>query len=475
MRVLLAIIITFVLTGNAFALPAFPGAEGAAAEAVGGRGGTVYTVTNLNDSGAGSFRAACEASGARIVVFAVSGWIDLTTDLEISNSNITIAGQTSPGGIGVRGRTTVITASQVIIMHMRFAAGSFRADELDSLRIWGSGESPAANNDIILDHCSIRWGCDESGETAYNPGRVTISWSVIGPGLNNCAPEANHNLGFLVWGGNDSKITLHHNYFPHNRYRNPEVNGGSGETDDPYVDLVNNVGFDSYGGYTGYHGYAGQGYVNLVHNYFKKASEDNADAREGILFDGAGSGGNASIYSIGNNGAWRSSWDDGRTGYQDWDALKTEWDGATPHTSWRKLTPNAMPGLAVTATNMDATYAANVVANSGATMPTIDTHDALYKTDYTNTIQRFLDGDAIGNETGDYPTLSGGTYPTDADGDGMADSWEASHGVSSSGGHVLNADYTDLEMYLFSIGGYSVATSLSKLTGGGKITGGTIR
>jgi len=82
-----------------FALPSFPGAEGGGAESIGGRSGRIMEVTNLNASGSGSFKAAWEASGARIVVFRVSGIIDLQwSDIYIRSPYITIAGQTAPGG-----------------------------------------------------------------------------------------------------------------------------------------------------------------------------------------------------------------------------------------------------------------------------------------------------------------------------------------------------------------------------------------
>jgi hypothetical protein len=458
----IAVFIIFFWSGYAFSLPSFPGAQGSAAEAIGGRKGTIYKVTNLNDSGTGSFRAACNASGARIVIFEVSGWIRLTSALEIDNGNITIAGQTSPGGIGVYGGSVRISASNVIITHMRFAGGALAGD-VDAFQVWG----PSTDN-VILDHCSIRWGCDESGETAYNPLKVTLSWCVIGPGINSCAEEGNHNLGFLVWGGADSKVTFHHCFFPHNRYRNPEVNGGgSGSEGHPYVDIVNNVAFDTYGGYTGFHGYAGQGYVNVVHNYFKKGSQNNSDAREGILFEGNSSGGNASVYVVGNNGAWRTSWDQTTTGYTDWDALKTEWNGSTPHTSWKKTTPNAMPGIPVTVTNMTSTYAATVVAGAGATKPVIDSMDALYKTNYTNGTHAFYEY-TVADAIGDYPTFNTPTAPIDSDSDGMSDAWENSTfgnlSQTASGDYNGNG-YTNIEEYLFYLGGYASSDATVALPG----------
>jgi len=90
--------IAILLTGTAQAIPAFPGAEGFGADSVGGRGGRVIEVTNLQQSGTGSLRACVEASGPRTCVFHVGGTIELTSGLAIQNPYITIAGQTAPGG-----------------------------------------------------------------------------------------------------------------------------------------------------------------------------------------------------------------------------------------------------------------------------------------------------------------------------------------------------------------------------------------
>jgi pectate lyase len=468
------IVALLVMPATAAALPTFPGAEGSAAEAVGGRGGAIYIVDTLSDDPADgiTLREAVEASGPRIIVFAVSGWIDLGSPLLISNANLTIAGQTSPGGVGVRGQSVRVETSEVVVMHMRFAAGSLGGDGFDSLQIWG----PADN--VMIDHSSMRWGCDESGETAYNPLRVTISWSVIGPGLNGCTDESNHNLGFLVWGGNDTLITFHHNFFPHNRYRNPEVNGGA-DGDAPTVDMVNNVGFDSFGAYTGIHTYAGDSRLNVIHNWFKLGTENNADAREGIMLGGESADGDGSYYVVGNAGAWRASWDDARPGHGDWDSLKTEWNGATPDVSWMRSTPHPLPGITVTRTNITEAYASTIVAESGATRPVIDSADAAYKSDYEGGVQAFLDGNVIGATAGSYPTLDGPAPPADTDADGMADAWESARGLALGTDDSVGDDdddgYTNIEEYLHLLGGYASGTTTPPPDGGVGSDGGAPR
>ena len=138
-------------------IPAFPGAEGGGMYTFGGRGGKVLTVTNLNDSGPGSFRWACEQGGARIVVFNVSGIIRLQSPVTVQAPYITIAGQTAPGeGVCIAGETFEINTHDVIVRHMRFRRGR--------TSVWSRDDSFGGNpvGNIMIDHCSCEWGLDEN-------------------------------------------------------------------------------------------------------------------------------------------------------------------------------------------------------------------------------------------------------------------------------------------------------------------------
>jgi len=137
--VIIAIFYGFSPSLNAFAaqtsapeLPAFPGAEGLGTSTVGGRGGTLYIVDTLSDNPADgvTFREACEATGPRYVAFSISGHIRLKTTITITSPYITIAGQTSPGGVDVSGGMFLITTHDVIVQHMRFRMSSDICDSI---------------------------------------------------------------------------------------------------------------------------------------------------------------------------------------------------------------------------------------------------------------------------------------------------------------------------------------------------------
>ncbi|MGB8227254.1 MAG: hypothetical protein WCE45_10395, partial [Sedimentisphaerales bacterium] len=189
-------------------VPAFPGAEGYGAVATGGRGGVVYEVTNLDSSGAGSFGAAIGASGARTVVFRVSGTI--TGNFNISNGNITIAGQTAPGdGICIKGNLST-SADNIIIRYIRC-----RYDPVP--QIDGDAIGGRYHNNIIIDHVSASWSADEVF-TLYHNSNTTVQWCIIAEGCEKFEDgvSVGHRFGG-IWGNNYG--TWHHNLIAHNDSR----------------------------------------------------------------------------------------------------------------------------------------------------------------------------------------------------------------------------------------------------------------
>ena len=176
---------------------AFPTAEGYGKYTVGGRGGKVYEVTNLNDSGEGSLRAAVEAEGPRTVVFRVSGTIDLKRALSIKNPYITISGQTAPGdGICIKRYPLNIGADEVIIRYIRVRLGNETGNDTDAI-------SCRYRKNIILDHVSASWSIDET-MSVYHCENVTIQWCMITESLfNSNHVKGSHGFGG-IWGSNNS-------------------------------------------------------------------------------------------------------------------------------------------------------------------------------------------------------------------------------------------------------------------------------
>lgn len=253
---------------------AFPGAEGAGMYTTGGRAANakVYHVTNLNDSGEGSLRAAIEASGPRYVVFDVAGIIELKTDLRIKNGNITIAGQTAPGaGICLRYRSLVVSADNVIIRYLRSRPGvkgdeATNDDGLDA--IWGR-----YCKNVILDHCSVSWSTDECS-SFYTNKNFTMQWCVLTESLHNAGhTKGSHGYGG-IWGG--APASYHHNLVANHDSRNPRFDSpntykeNNSDTDislaDRAIDFRNNVVYN----FCNFPAYGGEGAkLNFVGNTYK--------------------------------------------------------------------------------------------------------------------------------------------------------------------------------------------------------------
>lgn len=235
----------------------FPGAQGFGADTVAGRGGQIIKVTNLEDSGPGSFRAAVQTPGARIIVFEVGGEIKLRSQLWITDPFVTVAGQTAPApGVVLTGAGLRIPTHDVLIQHI-FVRHT-EHDGTDGIDVRTDGLSVPYN--IVIDHVSVAWGDDEN--LSFNPGRnntlrnnVTFSNNIIAEGNGS-------RYGTLVAEGTIN-ISLVGNFWSSHKERQPRIKGNVS------ADIVNNLSYNIGSATNVVIGSSdGPNYVNLVGNVF---------------------------------------------------------------------------------------------------------------------------------------------------------------------------------------------------------------
>ena len=231
-------------------VPAFPGAEGFGAYAFGGRGGKVLRVTNLKDKGPGSFRAAVESEGPRIVIFDVSGIIRLETPIHVANPYLTIAGQTAPGdGVTVAGQMFHVYTFDVIIRHIRFRLGNYRGEVAEPhWHDWAFFLNSA--NHVILDHVAISWGVSGNLVVQRNDN-VTIQNCILAkPLTNSYHAKGTRGYGALVRGRHGARYSFLRNLWANHRARVPRPGNYLSHQDDPdglLMDFRNNVIYQGIG------------------------------------------------------------------------------------------------------------------------------------------------------------------------------------------------------------------------------------
>lgn len=449
---------------------AFPGAEGFGRFTTGGRGGRVIKVTNLNDSGPGSLRAALEAEGPRTVVFEVDGTIALERDLELRNGDITIAGQTAPGGgIATKNHAFIISADNVIVRYVRSRMGDEKKAENDAIDV-------RSGTNIILDHVSASWSNDEtlSVTQRYVPGgavkhlsNVTVQWSIISESMNAAGHEkGDHGYGSLIQGSFGAKYSFHHNLWAHHQARMPRIGNYAAATEDPegvIYDFRNNVFYnwgdgattDFYNWQVGLdRGYNMDPFYGRPDNQSRCAAGANLNTNSvtkanfvnNAYITGANTCAPITLY-LRNSGA--AVFLSGNTmngeviADQNGSVISSMGEG------WKRDQPFEWAGVRTTSA---AEALEAVLATAGASKWR-DPVDA-------RVVQTVRDrsGHIINSQkdVGGWPELPRGQVQPDTDGDGMPDAWERANGLNpndpSDGATDRNGDgVTNLEDWLNSL------------------------
>ena len=408
---------------------AFPGAEGYGKWTVGGRGGRILTVTNLNDSGEGSFRDAVEQTGARIVIFAVDGTIELKSPLRVNNDSITIAGQSAPGdGICLKDYPLVVNASNVIIRYIRVRVGDRYRLDSD-----GVGGGRYGQNNVILDHLSVSWSIDEC-LSIYKTENLTVQWCLITHSLNaSVHTKGSHGFGG-IWGG--YKATFHHNLLANHASRNPRFASVEGTK---WVDYRNNVVYNwgfktAYGG--GHHAE-----INIVNNYYKPGPASLHHRLLDVAEDGTGR-----YYVAGNMMAG----DDVVT--RDNHSAVTDCVGECTSC----LVDFPFPSEPIHEDTPAVAYQ-RILESVGCSFSQ-DSYDREVLRQVREGIGTFGVNGIINSQedVGGWPVLNAGKALIDSDGDGMPDIWESKHGLnpksaSDASVYTLDENYTNIEIYLNSL------------------------
>ncbi len=434
---------------------AFPGAEGFGKYATGGRGGKVTAVTNLNDSGEGSFRNALEQFPGEplTIIFKISGIIELQSKIQIKRSNLTIAGQTAPGdGICLKNQSLILNGASakgnhgnIIIRFIRSRPGG-----TDKKGLYGYDMENC--HDVIVDHCSFSWANEECA-AMYDTKNTTVQWCIVSEGLYEAGHQKGHRSYGGVWGG--QYASYHHNLIAHQNSRAVRFNGARAHDTIALIDYRNNVIYNwgnanaCYGGEVNIAGGVSQ--VNIVNNYYKPGP---ATAQIELKFVHA----NYNAKEAKGTGQWYLS---GNIMEESKSLTKKNFKGldlAEEGYPKKAEANNPFPITAAIPEQSAADAYAAVLKYSGAVLPKRDATDERVvnetKTDKAS-------GKGVFGKPGiiDSPEAVGGwaeyktaAAPVDTDEDGMPDEWEKKNGLNPanvSDGNKIGADgFTMLEKYL---------------------------
>lgn len=416
--------------------PAFPGAEGYGMYTTGGRGGCVIKVTNLNDSGEGSLRAAVSSMGARTVVFEVSGIIELESDLIVYQPYLTIAGQTAPGdGICIKNYPLRFKDTHdVIVRFLRIRPGIGSGREVDAIEIRRS-------KNIIIDHVSAGWSIDEIINTSHDCEDLSVQWCLFSESLNNSIHSKGEH-GYAASIGS-VRTSYHKNLFAHNNGRNPSISGDD-ENRTEHMNFSNNVIFN----YTSRAMDGKPHSINVLNNYYKPGPSTGELLRSKVIrIDN-------SFNKYGYHGKW---FIEGNYLYGKSYPIDANWENIVRFQSGVSIDSCKVnePFADADYQLIDAEKIFDVVIDyAGASFPVRDTLDRRAANDTR------LGQVSIGNgiidkveEAGGWPKYETYDVLTDTDNDGMPDNWENENGLNpnsmdDANDYTLSSDYTNIEVYI---------------------------
>lgn len=417
-------------------LPAFPGAEGYGRFAKGGRGGDVYHVTNLNDSGEGSLRDAIKTKKTdvpRTVVFDVGGTIKLKKAIKIENvSCLTLAGQTAPGaGIAVRDHGIAFSrCSDVIVRHMRFRLGDETKTSEDVLYI---GPESGTCRDFILDHVTATWGIDGIMDV-YAADRLTMQWCLFGEALHESTHEKGGHAMLMSFRRIKGDISIHHNLLFSSRDRHPTLGG--------HIDFRNNVIYNWEGSCN-----LGTGSFNLVANYWRPGPNTDFKRNPFPISPKVEESDGTTGFLSGNVFESKPEWSTENYAAVKWGVRGGKYLGNVTREKFAQ-TAEVVPESDRPATQSAEAAYELVLARAGASKVRDEADQRIIASIKDRTHKR-IDSQ---KEVGGWPKLETGTSPADTDRDGMSDEWEKAHDLNPNDPEDRNGKqkdgYTNLEHFL---------------------------
>lgn len=423
---------------------AFPGAEGYGRFAQGGRGGDVYIVSNLKDDGKGSLRYGIEnQSGPRTIVFAVSGTIEIKSPLEITDSYLTIAGQTAPGdGICIKDYGLKISeVNDIIMRYIRLRMGdqnkgtSSGADCITSSKIY----------DVMFDHISVGWGIDAIHDNREG-GNFTLQWSIYGETLHDSIhyEKVPHSkLGSMR--ETTKNISIHHNLLHSTHDRHLSLGGSEVTPKNTIIDFRNNLIYNSDGQTN-----LGSLRTNVINNYYKNGpNTDTGNLPMRIKFK-EGKGPDPTGFVFGNVFTYSQDWTEDNFSAIQY-VQKNDKYASTSQAEWE------LPRELVFGADRPLTQSVEdaydlVLLHAGASLSRDACDERIINEVKTSTGQIPDSQDEVGG----WPALDSLPAPVDNDKDGMADVWETANGLNPADAGDRNGDrdadgYTNLEEYINSL------------------------